>query len=109
MQITVAARDEVDLQTKLISSQPRIEVGLMHSATIRSGALLTICGWCMRVPVTGTWLEIEEAIPALGLFEASAMPQLSHGMCPACYDTMMTALDDPELCASGQVIVGASR
>ena len=107
MQITLAARDDVDFQTTLLRNQPRTEVGLMDSATPRSDALLTICGWCMRVPVTGTWLEIEEAVPALGLFEASAMPHLSHGMCPACSHTMLTALDDPELSASGQVTVGA--
>jgi hypothetical protein len=108
MQIAAAAGDEVDFQTSLLRNQPRAEVGLMDPATIRSDALLTICGWCMRVPVgTGAWLEIEDAIPALRLFEASALPQLSHGMCPVCYDTMMTTLDDPEISASGQVTVGA--
>jgi hypothetical protein len=107
MQITLAASDYVDFQTTLLRKQPRAEVGLMDPATIRSDALLTICGWCMRVPVSGKWVEIEEAVPALGLLEAFIMPQLSHGMCPACYNTMLTAIDDSDLSASGQVTVGA--
>jgi len=61
----------------------------------------------MRVAVSEKWLEIEDAISALDLFAESAMPQLSHGMCPECHDTMMSALDDADLSASGQVIVGA--
>jgi hypothetical protein len=106
MQITASTPDEVDFQTNLVRSQPRAAIGLMDRATIRSDALLTICGWCMRVPVSGTWVEIEEAISALELFEGSAMPRLSHGTCPRCYNTMLTTLDDPELAASGQVAVG---
>lgn len=107
MQITLTASDHVDFQTTIVRDEPRTEVGLMDRATLRSDALLTICGWCMRVPVTGKWLEIEEAVSALGLLEAPVMPSLSHGMCPACYNTMLTALDDPELSASEQVTVGA--
>jgi hypothetical protein len=107
MQITLTASDYVDFQTTIVRDEPRAEVGLMDPATPRSDAVLTICGWCMRVPVSGKWLEIEEAVAALGLLEAPVMPGLSHGMCPVCYDTMLTAIDDPELSGSGQVTVGA--
>jgi len=107
MQIAVTASDHVDFQTTMVRDQPRAEVGLMDAATLRSDALLTICGWCMRVPVTGKWSEIEEAVAALGLLEAAVMPRLSHGMCPACYNTMLTAIDDSQLSASEPVTVGA--
>jgi hypothetical protein len=106
MKVTATAGDEVDFETRVVESQPRSEVRAMHPDAARSEALLTICGWCMRVPVNEEWLEIEQAITALGLFEEAATPQLSHGMCPACYDTMMAALDDPEPGAEGTVAVG---
>lgn len=107
MQVTASAGDEVAFETRVVQRQSRPEVGAMHPDTTRSEAILRICGWCMRVPVNGEWLEIEQAITALGLFEESATPQLSHGMCPACYDTMMAALDDPALGGEGTVTVGA--
>ncbi len=108
MQIAAAGRDAVEFRTELLVSQQRAAVGLMAAAAGRSDTLLRICGWCMRVPVAADmWVEVEEAIAALRLFEASAPPQLSHGMCPRCHDTMLEALDDEELAASGHVTVGA--
>jgi len=107
MQIIADTPDEVDFQTSLVRSQSRAAVGLLDKSALRSEELLTICGWCMRVPVSGAWLEIEQAVPALGLFERTPLPRLSHGMCPNCHATMLTALDDPQLAASGQITVGA--
>ncbi|MBA2291096.1 MAG: hypothetical protein H0W15_01425 [Gemmatimonadales bacterium] len=72
-----------------------------------SGALLTICGWCKRVPLaSGEWGEIEEAVDELGLFHSGSTLQLSHGMCPMCYDAVMGMIDDPEVGASGTVTLG---
>ena len=103
MQISVAPGDSVDFQTTLLRNQTRAEVGLMDPTTLRSDALLTICAWCMRLPVSGEWLEIEQAVSALGLFEASTMPRLSHGMCPTCYNSMLPAIDDRGLYDSGEL------
>lgn len=107
MQIKVGANAEVDFQTTLIRSQPRLEIAVMDPASKKTEALLTICGWCMRIPLDGRWVEIEAAIRILGLFEAAEVPRLSHGMCPECSAAIMATLDDAELAASGQVTVGA--
>lgn len=108
MQIAVATSGEVAFETNLLFSQQRAKMLLIDTAAPRSDAMLTICGWCMRVALgDGAWAEIEDAIPALGLFEASVMPELSHGMCPTCFEAMMGALDDPDLAASGNVTLGA--
>lgn len=72
-----------------------------------SGALLTICGWCKRVPLaSGEWGEIEAAVDELGLFDSESTMRLSHGMCPTCYDAVMGMIDDPEVGASGSVTLG---
>jgi len=107
MQMTLVGSDEVDFRTTTVHDESRAAVDLMDAATVRSDAILTICGWCMRVPVTGTWLEIEEAVAALGLLEAEGVPSLSHGICPACYDAMIAEMDSSELGHSGQVTLGA--
>ncbi len=72
-----------------------------------SHTFLTICGWCKRVPLpSGTWGDIEEAIDAMGMFQAELEPWLTHGICPACYDAVMGMLDDPIVGASGAVTLG---
>lgn len=91
MEMTLATNGDVDFQTTSVSEQARTEIAFINPATARSGALITICGWCLRIPVSAKWLEIEEGVLALGLFEAETMPQLSHAMCPACYETMLEA------------------
>lgn len=95
MEIVPRVDGEVAFQTSLISSQLRESVGLLDTQAIRSEALLKICGWCMRVQSNDSWIEIEDAISDLRLFEAPRLPNLSHGMCPACYETMLASLDGP--------------
>lgn len=90
MRIKGGERGAVDFETSLIESQPRPVVALMDVQTPRSDALITICAWCMKIEVPGhVWLEIEAAAATMGLFESAALPHLSHGMCPDCYDAMM--------------------
>lgn len=48
--------------------------------------MLNMCGWCKRIEVGSRWLEVELAIEALGLFERSVLPDVSHGICPDCFD-----------------------
>jgi hypothetical protein len=47
----------------------------------------------MRVQANGSWIEIEDAIADLHLFETPRVPALSHGMCPTCYNVMMASFD----------------
>ncbi len=91
-----------------VAEQSRAAVALLVSAGPRTDGLLTICGWCKRVPLRAkVWAEVEEAVQSFGLFQGGPMPALTHGICPTCYATMMGALDDPVLAASGTVTVGA--
>lgn len=48
---------------------------------------LRMCSWCKRVnvPETDIWVEVEEAIRVLELFERELLPPITHGMCPSCY------------------------
>lgn len=44
----------------------------------------------------GKWVEIEEGLAHLRLFEADKIPQLTHGLCHSCYQAALGALDDFE-------------
>lgn len=107
MNIRAGAAGEVVFETRLLRSRSRAPLRLLDAAVTRSDALLTICGWCLRIPdASGAWMELEDAVAALHLFESAELPQLSHGMCPACYESMRAALDDADLAASGEIRLG---
>jgi hypothetical protein len=46
-----------------------------------------MCGWCKRVSVRNTWVEVEDAVLELRLFEREVLPDLTHGICPGCLET----------------------
>jgi hypothetical protein len=72
-----------------------------------SKALMRVCGWCKRTPdANGDWLEIEQALPRLALFQQPALPAISHGICEDCRRKMTTALKSAELAASGEIKLG---
>jgi hypothetical protein len=97
MEIVPMSNGEVEFQTSLISSEVREPVELLKTPRAHSDSLLKICGWCMRIQSNDSWLEIEDAISDLGLFEVGNLPNLSHGMCPACYGVMLASFEKPTM------------
>ncbi len=68
-------------------------VRLLDPAVPRDGnALLRMCAWCKKIHVAAAWLEIEEAIGQLQLFDSRTLPALTHGMCDRCFQMMTTGL-----------------
>lgn len=77
----------VRFESRILRLQPRPHVPLLDPATPRSHDLLKVCGWCKRVDCKPhSWLEAEQAIQLLGLFESAELPAISHGICPQCAD-----------------------
>jgi hypothetical protein len=64
---------------------------LLASATPRVEETLTMCGWCDRFLVDGEWVEVEEAVERLGLFQMQEMPAIGHGVCPQCTEMLVAA------------------
>ena len=59
----------------------------------REESFVTMCGWCKRVAVSPRrWLEVEEAIAALALFDEPRPPQLTHGVCEECSESLLAML-----------------
>jgi hypothetical protein len=82
----------VEFRARALSEEARPYQALLDSHIERSGELLRACGWCKKIFVAGEWLEIEEAVQRLRLFERPAVPPLTHGICEECYKKMMAAL-----------------
>jgi hypothetical protein len=66
-----------------------------------------VCGWCKRTPdANGEWLEIEQALLRLALFQQTALPVITHGICEYCQCVMTAALEDAALAGSGDIKLG---
>jgi hypothetical protein len=64
---------------------------LLAPWTPRNEETLTMCGWCDRFLVDDAWVEVEEAVARLGLFELETLPSISHGVCPHCTEMLLAA------------------
>ena len=75
----------VHCATSLLRAEPRPAPAILGSSVARTDAILIVCSWCCRVRLDDSeWVEVEEAIARLELFEDPAVPRLSHGVCPVC-------------------------
>lgn len=85
MAISQTADGFIQFDTRIVKQEQREPVGLLDIGRKRSDEILTMCGWCKKVEVRPEqWLEAEEAVAHLKLFDSRRLPQLSHGICDLC-------------------------
>jgi hypothetical protein len=95
MTIHAAGTDIIEFATQSLQVEDRPPMALLARGTPRSTELLRACAWCNRIDVgSDEWTEVEVAVERLKLFEVGRMPQLTHGICEACFATMTSTLDD---------------
>lgn len=87
--------EQIEITSKIVQTEPRSPVRLLNADTSRSTDFVTVCSMCKKMKVSpGQWAEIEEGLARLRLFEDDQMPQLTHGLCPSCYNVSMAELGD---------------
>jgi len=99
MTITPAADGVVEFETRTISAEDRAPVPVLSRSTTRTVELLRMCAWCNQVNVgTGgdEWVEVEEAMERLRIFEDGTAPQVTHGICEPCLARMMQTIEAME-------------
>ncbi len=85
----------VEFITETICTEEREFQPLFSTKASKVGEFVVACSWCNKIrSETNIWLEVEEAVPKLGLFEKDALPPLSHGMCDGCYTSVMQKMED---------------
>ncbi|WP_455210424.1 hypothetical protein [Kaarinaea lacus] len=88
-----ASNDGVCFKSTILRQESRAPIALLDLHSQRSSESLIICSWCKKLKVSeNQWVEIEEAITRLGLFNAEYLPQLSHGICPSCNEAIWSKL-----------------
>jgi hypothetical protein len=96
MTITAAADGVVEFETRTVHAEQRAPQALLQRDTQRSSELLRACAWCNRVDVgteVSEWVEVEDAIERLRLFERGLAPQLTHGICETCFEGMLGVIE----------------
>lgn len=84
MYISLNEPDKVEFKSEIEKEESRTAVPLLDSGILRNNKLLIVCGWCKNVKCQESWLEVEEAMRKLRLFENSNLPKISHGICQSC-------------------------
>jgi hypothetical protein len=80
----------VELRSRILRQEFREPVHLLEQSVKRGSRLIRMCGWCKRVALPDDhWVEVEEAIRALKLFEDPLLPEITHGMCAECSASFM--------------------
>ena len=93
--ITLQPKDHIEITSTILKTERRDPIRLLEKDQQRSKDLLRICSMCKKIAANrNNWVEIEEGLTQLKLFEARMVPQLTHGICPDCYRDVMADLDD---------------
>ena len=80
---------EVEFTTRVLATKERAPQPLLSRSAPRSDRKVNVCAWCDRVQVgPEEWREVEDAAEPLKLAKATAMPRLSHAVCPHCIEKM---------------------
>jgi hypothetical protein len=93
MEISGDREGAVHFDVTPVLEQPQIAAPRVEAAP-GEAALMRVCAWCKRVEMPAdVWIEPEEVVSALSLFDCPTFPGLTHGMCPRCYGVFDQQLD----------------
>jgi hypothetical protein len=88
---------ELMYRVRTLKQEVRPPIPLLETRRSPAESFVTMCGWCKRVEVSPRrWLEVEEAVAELALFDEPQPPQLTHGVCEECSDALADALNGRE-------------
>jgi hypothetical protein len=86
--------EELLYRVRTLKEEFRALVPLLDPQRPREESFVTMCGWCKRVAVSPRkWLEVEEAVAALAFFDEPRPPQLTHGVCEECGESLSDILE----------------
>lgn len=85
LDLSAGADRRVRVRSTTQSEEDRPPVPLLDAARPRGDRTLRCCSWCKRWRLPeGAWVEAEDLVAALHLFEQAVLPGVSHGICEEC-------------------------
>lgn len=86
MRITLVELEVVEFTTRLLRSEARTPLTFPINTSSSEPMLVRICSWCQRIEgQEQQWVDLEEAVACLHLFEQVQLSQLNHGICDDCF------------------------
>ena len=92
LNLRLLPNSHIDIITELLKTESRPPVRILQANTTRTEQLIRICSMCKKVFVDDEWVEIEEALIRMKLFEQERLPRLTHGLCNSCYVAAISEL-----------------
>jgi len=81
-------RTRVRVTSTIVAQEFRPPMDLLRVARETAGEALLACGWCRRFELApGVWVEVEVLVENLHLLSLPALPPVTHGICPTCFET----------------------
>jgi hypothetical protein len=86
--------NRVEFRCQVNREEVRDAVPLLpQSADVARDDLVKMCSWCLRIQYTATrWLEVEDAVEEMKLFEVDEPPLITHGICSDCFVELAKSL-----------------
>jgi hypothetical protein len=84
----------LEFTSKVVREEGRKTVELLDSSIPRSSNTIKMCCMCKQIRLPeGLWLEAEDAIAELRLFDRQNLPAISHVHCSTCFEMAMAEIN----------------
>lgn len=94
LELSPLPNGHIKIKSTIERVESRDPVSMIDIKAPRSDELVTICSMCKKIALpTKTWVEIEDGLVQMRLFEADEMPKLTHGLCPDCHQVLKTEIE----------------
>jgi hypothetical protein len=92
MRVVPLPGERLEFHNWIVRTEARPIVYLLDPHTERDNSLVRMCAWCKKVDVNAAWVEVEEAVRALRLFERDRVPGITHTICESCSEKVMSEI-----------------
>jgi hypothetical protein len=79
-----AGEREIEFQSRVLHIERRTPQALLQADRLGDAQQLDICSACKRVDLGREWVEVEDAVLRLRLFDRENLPRTRHCICPGC-------------------------
>ena len=102
MEIVPLPSQQIEMANRVLKEESRTPVELLNPLTVHSWGPLVLCSWCKKLRVSPAvperpefedWMEVEDALTKLNLFDLPGLPSISHSICITCKNAFLKGLE----------------